>query len=105
MHIGDKQFSVSACEEQALLGARADRVAERRESPRQYRIDDCQAPLQRRVAWEEPGQAPGRPPGASPLQTASIDLELGDPGVRARERLVRPQLDGYTQKELVRVPI
>ena len=99
------QFSVSACEEQALLGARADRVAERRESPRQYRIDDCEAPLQRRVAWEEPGQAPGRPPGASPLETASMDLETGDPAVRACERFVRSQLDGRTQTELVRAPI
>ena len=99
------QFSVSACEEQALLGARADRVAERRESPRRYRIDDGEAPLQRRVAWEEPGQALGRPTGASPLQTASIDLETEDPAVRARERVVRRQLDGDTQKELVRVPI
>jgi hypothetical protein len=36
VHIGDTQFSVSACEEQALLGERADRVAERRESPRRY---------------------------------------------------------------------
>jgi hypothetical protein len=58
VHIGDTQFSVSACEEQALLGARADRVAEWRESPRRYRIDDREAPLQQRVVWEEPGQGP-----------------------------------------------
>jgi hypothetical protein len=90
VHIGDTQFSVSVCEEQALLGARADRVAERRKSPRRYRIDDREAPLQRQVAWEEPGQAPGRPPGAPPLETASMDLETGIPGVRERERFVRP---------------
>ena len=98
MHIGDTQFSVSACEEQALLGARADRVAERRESPRRYRIDDREAPLQQRVAWEEPGQGPGRPPGAAPLETASMDLETGIPAVRARERFVRRHLDGDTHK-------
>ena len=84
---------------------RADRVAERRESPASYRIDGREAPLQRRVAWEEPGQGPGRPPGAPPLETASMDLETGIPGVRECERFVLPYLDGRTQTELVRAPI
>ena len=51
----------------ADLGARADRVEERRGSRRRYRIDHGEALLRRRRAQDEPAQGPGGPCRAPPL--------------------------------------
>ena len=49
------------------LGARADRVEERRGSRRRCRIDHGEALLRRRLAQDEPAQGPGGPCRAPPL--------------------------------------
>ena len=90
--------------EEAQLGARADGVEGARGSRHRYRIDHAEAHLRWRLAWEEPGQAPGWLPAGSPL--------VGLPKVWMEERadaaaLLRSdlRLDGRTHVMRVRAAV
>ena len=63
--------------EEAQLGARADGVEGARGSRHWYRIDHAEAHLRWRLAWEEPGQAPGWLPAGSPLVGLPPKVETG----------------------------
>ena len=75
----------------ADLGARADRVEERRGSRRRYRIDHGEAPLRRRLAQDEPAQGPGGPCRAPPLCRLPPSFELS--AALQLERLLRSDSD------------
>ena len=64
--------------EEAQLGARAHGVEGARGSRHRYRIDHAEAHLRWRLAWEEPGQAPGWLPAGSPLVGLPPKVELED---------------------------
>ena len=96
---------MSAREEEALRGARADRDAGRRASRLRYGIDHGEALLQRQRAWERPGQGLGWPPGAPPYKSLPPDLESGDTLTLARLLRCECDLDSRTQKKIVRATV
>ena len=75
----------------ADLGARADRVEERRGSRRRYRIDHGEALLRRRLAQDEPAQGPGGPCRAPPLCRLPPPIQTRD--TLTLERLLRSDSD------------
>ena len=75
----------------ADLGARADRVEERRGSRRRYRIDHGEAPLRRRRAQDEPAQGPGGPCRVPPLCRLPPSFETS--AALQLERLLRSDSD------------
>ena len=96
---------MSAREEEALRGARADRDAGRRASRLRHGIDRGEALLQRQRAWERPGQGLGWPPGAPPYKSLPPDLESGDTLTLARLLQCECDLDSRTQKKIVRATV
>ena len=108
-HISDtraaSRFLVSAREEEALRGARADRDAGRRASRLRYGIDHGEALLQRQRAWEVPGQGLGWPPGAPPYKSLPPGLETRDRAELARLLRFAFRLDGRTHVMCVRAAV
>ena len=90
---------------QSLLGARANGAAEQLASQNLLAIDRGEALLQRRRAWERPGQGLGWPPGAPPYKSLPPDLESGDTLTLARLLRCECDLDSRTQKKIVRATV
>ena len=96
---------MSAREEEALRGARADRDAGRRASRLRYGIDHGEALLQRQRAWEVSGQGLGWPPGAPPYESLPPDLESENTLTLARLLRCECDLDSGTRKKLARATV
>ena len=91
--------------EEAQLGARADGVEGARGSRHRYLIDHAEAHLRWRLAWEEPGQAPGWLPAGSPLVGLPPEVELGDALKLARLLRFDLRLHGCTATMCVRAAV
>ena len=89
----------------ALLGARAFRVAGRPGSRLRYGIDHGEALLQWRLAQEEPVQGAGQALPPTALKRASMHFRSGIPAILQRVARFDSNKDGFTQEELVRVPV
>ena len=91
--------------EEAQLGARADGVEGARGSRHRYRIDHGEAHLRWRLAWEEPGQAPGWLPAGSPLVGLPPKVWTKERATAARLLRFDLRFDGCTHTLRVRAAV